>query len=159
YSYSKHFGCTGWRLGVAAVHRDNVFDDALLRLGDADREDLRVRYRSLSTAPDRMRFIDRMVADSRDVALNHTARLPLPQQAQLPVLSVFALLDRDDTYERRCREILRGRLERLAAGLDVELPTDPLRVGYYVDLDLDAWGRHVIGRDFADYVEAHHEPL
>jgi aspartate 4-decarboxylase len=26
YSYSKYFGCTGWRLGTIAVHEDNVFD-------------------------------------------------------------------------------------------------------------------------------------
>jgi aspartate 4-decarboxylase len=26
YSYSKYFGCTGWRLGVMALHEDNVFD-------------------------------------------------------------------------------------------------------------------------------------
>jgi len=24
YSYSKYFGCTGWRLGVIAVHEDNL---------------------------------------------------------------------------------------------------------------------------------------
>ena len=39
------------------------------------------------------------------------------------------------------------------------MPDDPLRVGYYVDLDLAAWGRQAIGEDFAAYVEAHHEPL
>ena len=32
YSYSKHFGCTGWRLGVVGVHEDNMFDE---RAGDA----------------------------------------------------------------------------------------------------------------------------
>ena len=26
YSYSKYFGCTGWRLGVIAVHEDNIYD-------------------------------------------------------------------------------------------------------------------------------------
>ena len=26
YSYSKYFGCTGWRLGVVAVAQDNIFD-------------------------------------------------------------------------------------------------------------------------------------
>ncbi|HEV2986278.1 MAG TPA: aspartate 4-decarboxylase, partial [Vicinamibacterales bacterium] len=27
YSYSKYFGCTGWRLGVIAVHENNIYDD------------------------------------------------------------------------------------------------------------------------------------
>ncbi len=29
YSYSKHFGCTGWRLGVVAVHEDNIYDEVI----------------------------------------------------------------------------------------------------------------------------------
>src|SRR5262247_2826722 len=29
YSYSKYFGCTGWRLGAVAVHEDNLFDEKI----------------------------------------------------------------------------------------------------------------------------------
>jgi aspartate 4-decarboxylase len=159
YSYSKHFGCTGWRLGVIGVHEDNVFDERLAALSDGDRLNLRERYRSLTTDPDRLRFIDRIVADSRCVALNHTAGLSLPQQAQMTLFSLFALLDRDDAYEHRCRQLVRERLERLAVGLGMIIPYDPLRVGYYVDVDLEAWGRQALGDDFADYVAEHHEPL
>jgi aspartate 4-decarboxylase len=159
YSWSKHFGCTGWRLGVVGVHQDNVFDERLAKLPDADRTALRARYGTLTTEPDRLRFIDRMVADSRDVALNHTAGLSLPQQAQMTLLSLFALLDPDDRYQRRCRRIVRERLDALGRGLGMPIPEDPLRVGYYVDLDLAVWGRQVIGEEFAAYVAAHHDPL
>ena len=31
YSYSKYFGCTGWRLGVIAVHEDNIFDKMIAK--------------------------------------------------------------------------------------------------------------------------------
>src|SRR4051795_4347915 len=34
YSYSKYFGCTGWRLGVIAVHEDNIFDKMIAKLPD-----------------------------------------------------------------------------------------------------------------------------
>jgi aspartate 4-decarboxylase len=159
YSYSKHFGCTGWRLGVVGVHHDNIYDERLAALPDTDRRALRDRYSSLSTEPDRLRFIDRMVADSRDVALNHTAGLAPPQQALMTLFSLFALLDHDDAYQRRCRRIIRARLDALASGLGMELPADHLRVGYYVDLDLSVWGRQAIGEDFAHYVAAHHRPL
>jgi aspartate 4-decarboxylase len=37
YSYSKHFGCTGWRLGVVAVHQNNIFDKMLAKLPAKDR--------------------------------------------------------------------------------------------------------------------------
>jgi aspartate 4-decarboxylase len=159
YSYSKHFGCTGWRLGVVGVHEDNVYDERLAALPEADKAALRARYGSLTTTPDRMRFIDRMVADSRDVALNHTAGLSLPQQVQMTLFSLFGLLDKDDAYQRRCQQIVQERLAALSRGLGIALPADPLRVAYYVDLDLAVWGREVVGGDFQAYVEAHHQPL
>jgi aspartate 4-decarboxylase len=159
YSYSKHFGCTGWRLGLVGVHQDNVFDERLAALPGSDRAALRQRYGTLTTGPDRVRFIDRMVADSRDVALNHSAGLSLPQQAQLTLLSLFALLDPGDRYQHRCREIVRQRLDALGRGLGMPIPPDPLRVGYYMDLDLAVWAVRAVGGEFAAYVAAHHEPI
>ena len=39
------------------------------------------------------------------------------------------------------------------------MPEDPLRVGYYADLDLEAWGRAAFGESSSRYVDAHHDPL
>ena len=44
-----------------------------------------------------------MVADSRQVALNHTAGLSLPQQVQMTLFAVFALIDTDQSYKARTR--------------------------------------------------------
>jgi aspartate 4-decarboxylase len=159
YSYSKHFGCTGWRLGVIALHQDNVLDDALAALPSSDRGALHERYQTLSTAPEHIKFIDRIVADSRDVALNHTAGLSTPQQVQMALFSLFALLDRDDAYQKRCRELVQNRLKALGRGLGFAVPDDPLRVGYYIDIDLAVWGRAAFGDEFTRYVAAHHDPL
>ena len=38
YSYSKYFGCTGWRLGTIAVHEDNIFDEMIASASRADQE-------------------------------------------------------------------------------------------------------------------------
>ena len=43
YSYSKHFGCTGWRLGVVAVHQNNIYDKMLAKLPAKDRAALNRR--------------------------------------------------------------------------------------------------------------------
>ena len=45
----------------------------------------------------------------RAVALNRTARLSLPQQAQMTLLSLFALLDRDDVSPARALSARRSR--------------------------------------------------
>ena len=88
YSYSKYFGCTGWRLGVIAMHEDNIFDKMIAKLPDADVKALDKRYGALTLEPRKIKFIDRIVADSRDVALNHTAGLSLPQQVMMSLFSL-----------------------------------------------------------------------
>jgi aspartate 4-decarboxylase len=159
YSFSKYFGCTGWRLGVVALHEDNVLDEMIRRLPQRDQETLARRYGSLTADSRTMKFIDRMVADSRAVALNHTAGLSLPQQVQMTLFSLFSLLDQDDRYKKRCREIIHSRLRTLARALGVDYPEDDLRAGYYVDLDLGLWGRQNVGQEFAEYMKHHHDPL
>ncbi|MGL4541348.1 MAG: bifunctional aspartate transaminase/aspartate 4-decarboxylase, partial [Polymorphobacter sp.] len=69
YSYSKYFGCTGWRLGTIAVHENNVFDKLIAALPEATLKALDARYHTLTLHPRQISFIDRIVADSRDVAL------------------------------------------------------------------------------------------
>ena len=159
YSYSKHFGCTGWRLGVIALHEDNVIDRIIARQPEADRAQLHRRYESISLDPDKLKFIDRIVADSRAVALNHTAGLSLPQQLQMTLFSLFSLLDEGDRYKKRCRQIVHDRLAGLARGLEVPVPDDPDGSAYYQTLDLESWCRQHVGPDFVAYVKAHGDPL
>ncbi len=83
YSYSKYFGCTGWRLGAIAVHEDNIFDKMIAAHPEPIKKLLDKRYGGLTLEPRKLAFIDRIVADSRDIALNHTAGLSLPQQVMM----------------------------------------------------------------------------
>lgn len=159
YSYSKHFGCTGWRLGVLGVHEKNVIDEIIARHPDDIRARLNRRYESTFLEPEKVKFIDRVVADSRAVALNHTAGLSLPQQLQMTLFSLFALLDEGDRYKHRCREVVRKRLEGLARGLGVALPDDPQATGYYQTIDLENWLRKTVGDEFVEYAKEHGDPL
>ena len=106
-----------------------------------------------------MKFIDRMVADSRNVALNHTAGLSLPQQVQMALFSLFALLDHGDAYKKRCQTIVQQRLQKLVDGLKVQLPRDDQRAAYYAVLDLEAWARRTHGDEFMEWATANHLPL
>lgn len=158
YSYSKFFGCTGWRLGVVAIHQDNIFDEAIARLPAAMRKNLNKRYSTLTLEPENLKFIDRMVADSRMVALNHTAGLSLPQQVMMSLFSLQSLMDRENKYKTLTQNIVRRRLKALFAGLELSLPEDPLRASYYSELDLMVWAEKMYGTEFAEFLRKNYEP-
>ena len=105
YSYSKYFGVTGWRLGTMAIHENNVFDNLLKKLPFYEKKELHRRYEGLSTTPEDIKFIDRLVADSRQVALNHTAGLSTPQQVQMAFFSIFSILDKNNNYKKLTMEM------------------------------------------------------
>src|SRR4051795_11747515 len=48
YSYSKYFGCTGWRLGVISLHEDNIYDKMIAKLPDAELKALDKRSGALT---------------------------------------------------------------------------------------------------------------
>jgi aspartate 4-decarboxylase len=159
YSYSKHFGCTGWRLGAVAIHEDNIFDEMIAKHSPEIKKRLHARYSSLTPTPEKMKLIDRMVAESRCICLNHTAGLSLPQQMQMLLFSSFAMLDQNDKYKERCREICHKRLSDLYKGLGLKLKDDPLCAAYYRELDLEIWARKVVGQDFVDHIRQTRGPL
>jgi aspartate 4-decarboxylase len=154
YSFSKLFGATGWRLGVVGMGDDHVVDRIIAGHSAGLRSALRERYETITHDASHLRFIDRMVADSRLVALNHTAGLSGPQQVQMVLFAATELADELDSYEDRCREMLARRLRRLYDALGIELDPDQFRAGYYVELDLAAWSRHRYGAELADRLVA-----
>ncbi|MET7391609.1 bifunctional aspartate transaminase/aspartate 4-decarboxylase [Streptomyces sp. NPDC005529] len=159
YSYSKHYGCTGWRLGVIGLQDDNIIDEQIAGLPQEEKDRLAKRYGSLSLEPEKIRFIDRLVADSRQVALNHTAGLSLPQQVMMTIFSLFSMLEEGQAYKHRIRAIVRQRLELLLEGAQMKISEDPHRAGYYIELDLLAEAERVHGKPFADFLEANYEPV
>lgn len=159
YSYSKHYGATGWRLGVIGLHDDNVIDAMLAAQGPDEKARLNKRYGTLSLEPEKITFIDRLVADSRQVALNHTAGLSLPHQVMMSLFSLFDMLDEGQAYKHRIRAIVRQRLELLLEGVHMKISEDPKRASYYVELDLLAEAERVHGKPFADFLEKNYEPV
>lgn len=159
YSFSKYFGATGWRLAVIAAARKNVFDRLIASEPKEQQQDLINRYSSLSLHPDKIPFIDRMVADSRSVALNHTAGLSTPQQIQMSLFALFCLLDKEDIYKAKMQNMIHNRLDALWKGSGFYLVPDPMRVGYYSEIDLMVWGKKIYGEDFCEWLRSHHEPL
>lgn len=159
YSFSKYFGATGWRLAVIALSKDNIYDKMIAELSEKDTKDLHNRYSSITPNPEKFKFIDRMVADSRMVALNHTAGLSTPQQMQMSLFAAFSLFDKQDIYKKKMQAIIKERLDAMWENTGFELIKDPLRAGYYSEIDIMVWAKKLYGDEFACYLEANYDPL
>jgi aspartate 4-decarboxylase len=159
YSYSKYVGCTGWRLGVIAVHENNIFDKMIAKLPDADLKALDKRYGALVLEPRKIKFIDRIVADSRDVALNHTAGLALPQQVMMSLFSLAEMMDGAKLYQKACMEIVHRRAKAMIEGLGIEVSPNPLYNAYYGLIDFEFFARKNIGEDAVEYLKKNVHPL
>ncbi len=159
YSYSKYFGCTGWRLGVIAVHEDNIFDQLIAKHDAATMKKLDKRYGTLTPHPREIRFIDRVVADSRDVALNHTAGLSLPQQAMMALFSLYELMDDKKVYQKACMEICHRRAMLTVEGLGVDVAANPLFDYYYGLIDFEFWLRKYGTEELVAWVKENVHPL
>ncbi len=158
YSYSKYFGATGWRLGVIAINHKNVFDDKLADLPENVKKELDERYESITTAPRKLKFIDRLVADSRTVALNHTAGLATPVQAQMVMFSLFALMDESDAYKNAMKRIVHRRKEALYRYIGVTPEHDPNNIDYYHLLDMEELSSRMHGEEFTAWMLSRMEP-
>jgi aspartate 4-decarboxylase len=159
YSYSKYFGCTGWRLGVIAIHEDNIFDRMIAKLPDADVKALDKRYGALTLEPRKTKFIDRIVADSRDVALNHTAGLSLPQQVMMSLFSLSEMMDGEKRYQAACKEIVNRRVWTMIDSLGLKLSPNPNYDAYYGLVDFEFWARKNIGDEAVEYLKKNVHPL
>ena len=159
YSYSKYFGCTGWRLGTIAVHEDNIFDEMIAKHPEPIKKLLDKRYGGLSLEPRKIAFIDRIVADSRDVALNHTAGLSLPQQVMMTLFSLSELMDEKKDYQKACIGIVKKRVKATIEGLGIEVGENPLFDYYYGLIDFEFFARKNLGEDAVKWMKANVHPL
>lgn len=159
YSFSKYFGATGWRIAAMAVrHGSNVFDDRIAELPADKRAALDRRYQSLARDPSKIRFIDRLVADSRMVGLNHTAGLSTPQQIQMSLFACYGLVHREE-MQPKLINMIHKRLNDLWSTTGFTLLPDPYRAGYYSEIDLMVWAKKFYGDDFVKYLNDNYDPL
>ena len=158
YSYSKLFGATGWRIGLIAAHKDNVFDRLIAKLPSNEKEELSKRYGRIALHPENMKFIDRMVADSRSVGLYHTAGLSTPQQIMEVLFSLAHLLNESsdgadlDHYIAEAKSIVNTRYQLLNKGLGISSFNSPHNTKYYSLIDIYDLATQYYGTEFANWL-------
>ncbi|BDH64637.1 TPA: aspartate 4-decarboxylase [Enterococcus faecalis] len=152
YSYSKYFGATGWRVGTIAVSQENIFDQLLKELPVAQKMELQARYATLNADTSQINFISRLVADSRDIALNHAAGLSSIQQAMMALFSLYALLKDGQAYKDEVMDICHTREKLLFRTLGIEEPLASLNTAYYCEINFRDWTEKRYGPEFSSYL-------
>jgi aspartate 4-decarboxylase len=159
FSYSKYVGVTGWRLGVIFVQDDNILDKMIQALPEKKKTLLRKRYVTVTTDVDSMPFIERLLIDSRDVALAHTGGLSTPQQCIMSLFSLYDLLDKGEEYKKSIQNLLERRINLLYEPLGIAAPNGPAQTSYYNLVNLKDLAARFHGREFAEYISREFTPF
>jgi aspartate 4-decarboxylase len=96
----------------------------------------------------RRSVVDRLVADSRAVALNHTAGLSMPQQLQMALFALSGLMDREHRYKDAAKQLIRRRYQTLYKHMGIEALHQLNDVNYYSLIDLQEIGGTLYGPEF-----------
>lgn len=157
FSFSKYFGTTGWRLGTIIMHDNNIIDGVLLKNAP---EQVNDRYRMLSIKPENIKFIDRILADSRQVAEAHVAGLSTPQQTLMTLFATYDLMDKERTYQNNLESIVYDRISTLLAPINYTIEESALNSNYYVVIDIAKAGDNLVGGyAFGEYLRKHRDPI
>ena len=153
YSFSKLYGVTGWRVGLIAMNEENVCDRLLSELPESDKAFLQEEYAIVSSEPEKMTFLDRVVADSRSIGLYHTSGLSTPSQVFMDMMALSHLVyGADDPYIRLANETVHARYMALMRALGLFADESAMNAQYYTLVDVLALSSERFGADFADWL-------
>lgn len=160
YSFSKLYGATGWRVGLIAANKNNVFDDLISKLPEEKLNDLDERYGLVTLEPRKLKFIDRLVADSRSVGLYHTSGLSTPQQIQMALFALSALVtEGKDPYIESSKKLVRDRYHDLFTTLGVKEDNSKENAKYYSMIDIYELAGSLYDDKFKEYLKDKFEPI
>lgn len=154
YSFSKLYGATGWRLGLLAMNKNNIFDRLIHELPEDVKKKVNQRYSLVNTAPEELPFIERVAADSRSIGLYHTSGLSTPQQMMEVLFALTHLVYADgstDKYIDECRYVVGKRYSDLVEGLGIKADNSRTNAKYYTLIDIYQLAEDKYGKDFRKY--------
>ena len=157
FSFSKYFGTTGWRLGSIIMHDNNIIDSKLLKQAPDSVND---RYKMLTTKPQNIKFIDRILADSREVAEAHVAGLSTPQQTLMAIMAAGDLLDKERILQNTLDNLLLERMNELLEPINYTIDESDLNSNYYIVLEITKVADNLMGgTNFGNYLKSERDPI
>ncbi len=153
YSFSKLYGVTGWRIGLIAMNKENVVDKLLGELPKEDKDFLHSEYSIVTTSPENLKFIDRIVADSRSIGLYHTSGLSTPQQIFMDFLALTHLIcESEDPYIELANEIVNERYETFMNAIGLPSDAAEENAKYYAVIDMQELIKKHYDDKFAEWM-------
>lgn len=160
YSFSKLYGVTGWRVGLIAMNKENVCDRLLSEMGEEDKSILKKEYSIVTPDPEEMKFLDRVVADSRSIGLYHTSGLSTPSQVFMDIMALTHLVyAEEDPYIELANETVEERCRTLMEALHLSPDDDDQNTQYYSLVDLRAFEKKQYGKDFVKWLSENRTDL
>lgn len=164
YSFSKLYGATGQRLGLIAMDKDNVCDRMVneeTAQNSKVKKELDDRYSMVVTEPEKMKFIDRAVADSRAVGLYHTSGLSTPQQIMMALFAMSSLIsgDKRDDYLAAAKKLVNQRYHTFWDELGMTADNSQGNTKYYTLVNVYDLIERLHGAAFADDFRSHYSYL
>ncbi|MEG0133128.1 MAG: bifunctional aspartate transaminase/aspartate 4-decarboxylase [Clostridium sp.] len=160
YSFSKLYGATGWRIGLIATNEDNVFDELIGKLPEKDLKALDEKYKLVTLEPRKLKFIDRLGADSRSIGLYHTSGLSTPQQIIMALFSLTALVSEgSDVYIETSKKIVESRYHDIVSTLGIDEDNSAENAKYYSLIDIYELAEKKHDRKFAEYLRDKFEEI
>ena len=160
YSFSKLYGVTGWRTGLIAMNKNNVCDRLIQELPEQKKKDLIYDYSIVTTEPEKMPFIDRMCADSRNIGLYHTSGLSTPQQIFMALMSLTHTVSKDnDRYIEKSKEIVSSRYHDLFKTLGLHENNSKNNAKYYSLINIYDIAEKVYDKKFSEWMKKNFEEI
>ncbi|HAD19472.1 MAG TPA: aspartate 4-decarboxylase [Lachnospiraceae bacterium] len=155
YSFSKLYGVTGWRVGLIAMNRDNVCDRLLGELPQEDKDFLRDEYAIVTSEPEKLPFLDRVVADSRSIGLYHTSGLSTPSQVFMALMAMSHLIHEgeEDPYIRLANDTVHARYTALMNALGLPADESAQNAQYYTLVDVLDLAATRYEEDFSEWLK------
>ena len=151
FGFSEYFGAAGWNLACIVTHNSNLIDRKLLKNAP---EDVNSRYKIMTSNPERLKLMDRIVMDSRQVVGFDVAGMATPSQVLMCLFAAQELLDKKSSYATNVKLLLSERLYQLGEGLENPVFSDTLSSDCMVLLDLiKLAGDKAGGCEFGEYLK------
>lgn len=120
FSYSKYFGTTGQRLGLIALHNRNIIDSKLLKNRTPEViNSINQRYRTVSLNLISIKFIDRILLDSRQMTEQNRPGLSTPRQTIMGIIGAHELIVTNSSYKYEIQNLLKNRVDNLLEPLEL----------------------------------------